>query len=204
MTLKTPKQVKTLETKEKIYMAADTILKKKGFAYLTVNNICNVAGVSNGTFFYHFKTKDDLLSYYIFDKFAEYRLKHDFDNSVKDLSFDRQIIAYYSAWGNYMNEIGIDFFSSFYNTKNYSLDVRRFNNRTPMTMWNFPGMCLEQAQKEGLIDDRLPVAHYAEVLATIVKGVAFDWCLSGGAFDMHDRIEEVMHPYLNSIRKHNP
>ena len=62
--LSTPKQVQTQETKQKIYKAASSILKKKGYAYLTVSNICAVAGVSNGTFFYHFKTKDELLVYY--------------------------------------------------------------------------------------------------------------------------------------------
>lgn len=201
MTLNTPKQIKTQETKEKIYKAADNILKKKGFAYLTVSNICKVAGVSNGTFFYHFKTKDDLLSYYIFDKFAEYRYRHHFDEAVQGLSFDRRIISYYCAWATYMEEIGIDFFTNFYNTSNHSLDVRRFNDRTPITMWNFPGSCLDEAEKDGLLKENVSISHAAEVLATIVKGIAFDWCLSGGAFDMEDRIEEIMHPYINSICK---
>jgi len=34
-----------------------------------------------------------------------------------------------------------------------------------------------------------------------MKGVAFDWCLSGAAFNMHDRIDETMMPYLKSIMK---
>lgn len=201
MKLDAPKQVKTLETKERIYKAADSILKKKGFAYLTITNICKVAGVSNGTFFYHFKTKDDLLSYYIFDKFAEYRVKNGFDSKVADLPFDICIIRYYSQWSAYMEEIGIEFFSSFYHTKNVCLDVRRFDKHVPTKMWNFPVTCLEEAKKDGLIVDGLSISHISEVLATIMKGVAFDWCLSEGAFKMGDRIEEVMAPYLNSIRK---
>lgn len=201
MKLDAPKQVKTLETKERIYKATDDILKKKGFAYLTVTNICKVAGVSNGTFFYHFKTKDDLLSYYIFDKFAEYRIKTGFSSKVADLPFDSRIIQYYSQWATYMNEIGIEFFTSFYHTKNRCLDVRRFDKRVPSAMWNYPITCLEEAKENGLIKDEIPVLHISEVLATIMKGVAFDWCLSEDAFDMGDRIEEVMRPYLNSIQK---
>ena len=201
MTLNKPKNLKTQETKDRIYLAADTILKKKGFSFLTITNICKVAEVSNGTFFYHFKTKDDLLSYYIFDKFAEYRVKHDFDKLVADFPFDRRIVAYYSAWAAYMEEVGLEFFTSFYNTKNYSLDVRRFNDRKPMVMWNFPRTCLEEAAEEGLLKEDIPLSHIAEVLATIIKGVAFDWCLSEGAFKMSDRIDEVMVPYLLSVQK---
>ena len=35
---------------------------------LSIKNICEEAGVSNGSFYHHFKTKDDLLSYYIEDQ----------------------------------------------------------------------------------------------------------------------------------------
>ena len=86
--LSTPKQVQTQETKQKIYKAASSILKKKGYAYLTVSNICAVAGVSNGTFFYHFKTKDELLVYYNYQKFAEFREKNNFGETVAGKAFD--------------------------------------------------------------------------------------------------------------------
>lgn len=38
---------------------------EKGYEQLSIKNICEEAGVSNGSFYHHFKTKDDLLSYYI-------------------------------------------------------------------------------------------------------------------------------------------
>ena len=41
--------------------AAVRIIKKKGAAALTVRSVCEEADVSNGTFYYHFKNKDDLL-----------------------------------------------------------------------------------------------------------------------------------------------
>ena len=63
--LSTPRSVQTQNTKEKIYKAAVDIIKKKGYEYLSISNICKVAHISNGTFFYHFKTKEDLLSYYL-------------------------------------------------------------------------------------------------------------------------------------------
>ena len=53
----------------------------------------------------------------------------------------------------------------------------------------------------GLLKEEHSLDHYAEVIVTIMKGVAFDWCLSGAAFDMHDRIDETMMPYLKSIMK---
>ena len=58
-------QLKSQETKAKIFCAAKHILEKKGYEQLSIKNICEEAGVSNGSFYHHFKTKDDLLSYYI-------------------------------------------------------------------------------------------------------------------------------------------
>ena len=56
-------QQKSRETKEKIFQAAKRILQKKGYEELSIKNICEEAGVSNGSFYHHFKTKDDLLCY---------------------------------------------------------------------------------------------------------------------------------------------
>ena len=56
-------QKKSQETKEKIFQAAKKILQKSGYEKLSIKNICEEAGVSNGSFYHHFKTKDDLLSY---------------------------------------------------------------------------------------------------------------------------------------------
>ena len=58
-------QKKSKETKARIFHAAKTILQKQGYDQLSIKNICDEAGVSNGSFYHHFKTKDDLLSYYI-------------------------------------------------------------------------------------------------------------------------------------------
>ena len=61
-------QLKSKETKERIFQAAKKILQKNGYENLSIKNICEEAGVSNGSFYHHFKTKDDLLSYYIEDQ----------------------------------------------------------------------------------------------------------------------------------------
>ncbi|MCQ0091372.1 TetR/AcrR family transcriptional regulator [Roseovarius sp. M141] len=40
--------------------AARDIIRQKGFAATSVDDLCQVAGVTKGAFFYHFKTKDAL------------------------------------------------------------------------------------------------------------------------------------------------
>lgn len=48
-------------SKEQILDAAEQVLIEKGPGSLSVDTVCATAKVSKGGFFYHFKTKDDLL-----------------------------------------------------------------------------------------------------------------------------------------------
>jgi TetR/AcrR family transcriptional repressor of nem operon len=46
--------------KEKLLNAALSVIRAKGYAATTVDDICRHAGVTKGSFFHHFKSKDDL------------------------------------------------------------------------------------------------------------------------------------------------
>ena len=47
-------------TREKILDAAEACMLSRGFAGTSVDNILEGAGISRGTFFYHFATKDEM------------------------------------------------------------------------------------------------------------------------------------------------
>ena len=48
------------ESKNKLLNAALNVIRGKGYAATTVDDICQAAGVTKGSFFHHFKSKDDL------------------------------------------------------------------------------------------------------------------------------------------------
>lgn len=48
------------ESKTKLLNAAQDVIRSKGYAATTVDDICKHAGVTKGSFFHHFKSKDDL------------------------------------------------------------------------------------------------------------------------------------------------
>ena len=47
-------------TRERLIQAAISLILRQGFSATSVEAICNEAGVTKGSFFHHFKTKDEL------------------------------------------------------------------------------------------------------------------------------------------------
>ena len=103
-------QLKSMETKARIFNAAKRILKKSGYEQLSIKNICEEAGVSNGSFYHHFKTKDDLLSYYIEEQPSINPDLLDLPSSKEEA---RETIVYvYLNYVRYCRELGVEFMAN--------------------------------------------------------------------------------------------
>ena len=66
---------KYFNTAAKMDMALISLLKKKSFAYITVSEICQTAGVNRSTFYLHYETVGDLLeeaARYLLNDFLSY------------------------------------------------------------------------------------------------------------------------------------
>lgn len=57
---------KAAATKEKVFSTAVGLIKEKGYAHVTVSEICRTAGIAKGTFYVHYASKEDIVreSYY--------------------------------------------------------------------------------------------------------------------------------------------
>lgn len=72
------KESKYFQTATKMDQAFLEILEKKDFAYITVKEICEKAGVNRSTFYLHYETLEDLLSEsveYMNQQFLDYMAK---------------------------------------------------------------------------------------------------------------------------------
>ena len=77
---------KYFNTATKMDLALISLLKKKSLEYITVSEICEMAGVNRSTFYLHYETIGDLLdetARYLIDDFLSY-----FSNDVKSISFN--------------------------------------------------------------------------------------------------------------------
>lgn len=188
-------QLKSKETKEKIFQAAKAILQKNGYENLSIKNICEEAGVSNGSFYHHFKTKDDLLSYYIENQ-------PNVDPELLDIPKDKDaateaIVGVYLNYVAYCKELGVDFVAGYYTPRNQALNptIRTERPYPIVTVQHY----LEKAVAAGALELNLSIPEVVTDIRMIVIGNAFEWALRNGDADFEANMRRSLTHYLNGV-----
>ena len=178
-------QQKSRETKEKIFQAAKRILQKKGYEELSIKNICEEAGVSNGSFYHHFRTKDDLLSYYIEDQPT---INPDLLELPENAAGVKEgIIQVYLNYVKYCRELGVEFMSGYYDTKNQALNaaIRTERPYPIVTVQTY----VEKAIAAGIVRLNVEIEEFTTDIRMIVIGNVFEWCLRNGEVDFEGNMK---------------
>ena len=188
-------QQKSRETKARIFNAAKQILQEQGYEALSIKNICEAAGVSNGSFYHHFKTKDDLLSYYIEEQPSINPDYLDLPGNAEEAK--TAIIRVYLNYVHYCRELGVAFMSNYYTPKNQSLNpLTRTERPYPIvTVHDY----LKRAMDAGVITLPLPLEDVTSDIRIIVIGNGFDWCLKNGEADFERNMERSLKVYLDGL-----
>ena len=201
-------QRKSKETKERIFQAAKRILQKSGYEELSIKNICEEAGVSNGSFYHHFKTKvsngsfyhhfktkDDLLSYYIEDQPSIDPDRLELPKNKEDAK--ETIIHVYLNYVKYCKELGVEFMAGYYTPHNQALNptIRTERPYPIVTVQHY----LERALEANAIQLNLKIEEITTDIRMIVIGNVFEWAMRNGDADFEGNIRRSLSHYLDSI-----
>lgn len=191
----TRQQQKSKETKEKIFQAAKRILQRNGYENLSIKNICEEAGVSNGSFYHHFKTKDDLLSYYIEDQPSIDPDLLEMPQNAMDAR--NTIVEVYLNYVKYCRELGVEFIAGYYTPRNQALNpiIRTQRPYPIVTVQNY----LQKAVDAGAITLNTPIEDVVTDIRMIVIGNVFEWALRNGDADFEGNMKRTLTNYLNGV-----
>lgn len=188
-------QLKSKGTKERIFKAAKAILQKGGYENLSIKNICEQAGVSNGSFYHHFKTKDDLLSYYI-------EKQPSINPDLLEIPKGKEeaietIVKVYLNYVAYCRELGVEFMSGYYNPHNQALNptIRTERPYPIVTVQKY----LEKSSEAGAIKLKLSIPEITTDIRMIVIGNVFEWSMRGGEAPFEENMRRTLTHYLDSI-----
>ena len=106
----TTRQRQAIETKHKIQETAAALLQAESYDRLTMSQIATAAGISVGTLYHHFKSKEELFfsGYRRFDDMVE-ALEHDFVfpsnvEAIRSMVYAQTVGAFYNGI-NYISSI---------------------------------------------------------------------------------------------------
>lgn len=188
-------QLKSKKTKEQIFQAAKSILQRSGYENLSIKNICEEAGVSNGSFYHHFKTKDDLLSYYIENQPTIDPELLDIPKSIAEAK--DAIVGVYLNYVKYCKELGVEFISGYYTPRNQALNptIRTERPYPIVTVQRY----LEKAVESKAISLNLTIPEIVTDIRMLVIGNAFEWAMTNGEADFESNIKRSISYYLDGV-----
>lgn len=185
----TKRKLKAKETKEKIYETALSMLENDGYDNIRIEDICEKAGVSIGSFYTYFNSKNDILGI-IFKKgddfFANYVKSH-----LIDPSSIENIINYFIYYSQYNVKTGVTSLKHLYTVDNpYFVTEGR-------DMQNVLDDHILKGQQQGEITSDYTCEYIREFLFITARGLVYNWCTHSGDYDL----DVVMKDYIQQLMK---
>ncbi len=181
----TKRTLQAIKTKHQIYDAFFDLIKEVGFEKLTIGKICKKAEVSVGTFYHHYKTKNDIMEE-VFQRGDEYFQESIADNQIKGDQASEQIMHFFELFARFHVHNGIDFTKAIYNTRN------KFFVSGDRLMATILHEIIAKGIEEGQLSDDQSPQEMTRMLFTVARGVVFDWCIKDGDFSL----DKVMKQYI--------
>lgn len=190
-----PKDSENIDCKQKIIDTTIALIKDQGADQVTVRNVCKAAGLSIGTFYHHFRDKDDLMMCFVADSiFKKKKLRTSTDDPAG------RIVELYSTLIDQYQSLGSDFMKSFYTTGNTALSA--YLGQTDGQFMS--GSIMARSEQEIVIavaENKLSGIsnphQAASDICTIIKGCVFEWCLSGCSIDLPETMDRIIRNYLS-------
>ena len=198
------RKIHALETKKKIYETADQLFKKYGIEKVSVDSIVEMAGVSKGTFYVHFESKDALIAALISDFVNEVDLDYkSFLESfhVKTAASDILISMIGKIADIITCAIGYDHMKTVYKvqiTKTINTDAIIGYNRE---LYKIFSDIISKGVQQGEFKTEIPVETIAKHYIMAIRGLTYEWCIRYPDFDLKEQALKHFEILVTGIKK---
>ncbi len=188
-----------METRQLIFDTAMELFTEKGYDSVTVDDICNKAGVAKGTFYNHFKSKDQIVieEFLKIDAYYEEILAK---IQKKKKSYIDKMIDFMILTLKYISDQGIDTIKVAYHSQ-VGPSLEGSTIASPQRpLYKLVEGLVKEAQEAGEARTDLSAARITNVLVHFTRGVVYDWCLQNGAFDLEKAGKDYLAVVIDGLR----
>ena len=183
-------------TKDALFNSLLKLSREKGFDKVTIRDICTDAEISIGSFYHHFKSKEELAKETYFQ--TDRLINEDFVRLCKANSPGDNLHNILKIYVEYVSsEIGM-LIKSYYRLL---LDVTSISAFEPERLYyGTLKEILENCAKSGYIKDFENYNEVADYCLRFIRGLMFDWCVNGGTYDLNEQFEKDYDFFINGLR----
>jgi len=190
-----------MTTKDKIFRIASKLFKEKGYNKVTVNDICAACEITKPTFYYHLKSKQDIILHY-YDHVIE-NLTSVLIQMLDTSSHWEQIILLFDSLIENFVELGSDINSQLLivnlQENQSTFDLRKDLEKVAVSI-------IQKAQEKNQIRNKNNAKQLYQAAAYMFTGYEFMWCVLKGDFNWKEnyyRSLEVLFDVDPTLRKYS-
>ncbi len=185
--------------KDRIVSTAWKLFYQKGYNDTTVDEIIEKSNTSKGSFYYYFKTKDELLGS-LSDVLDDYYEELDQTMDPDMNSLDKLLQLNYEVHKLIEDTINIDILASMYSTQIVSSGDRHLLDQS-RTYYKLIQRIIQEGQEKHEITTELSVAEITHYYSMCERAIISDWCLTQGSYSLSvysQKFMPIMLDYLKS------
>lgn len=184
------KYKKSQDTISCIMQSALRLLETKGFANVTVRDICADAGVSTGSFYTHFESKEQLLGVVFTNPVTSRKDLNPstFSSGPCKVRIENFVKQY--AWMNMSNEP--EHLKVILSTQNPIFMEKRH-------LVNYALEILASGIESGEVNSKFSAEGLADILLVCLRGCSHEWVRQNGNYDLADQMVQCSRLLFSSI-----
>lgn len=179
------------ETKKRLYESAEKLFQQYDYKDVNIEAITEAAGVTKGTFYVHFNSKDELYVA-LFSTYVE-RLDMDYeaflDNLPPDLSTANTILAFAADIVDLMvDKVGYDNLRTVYKLQLTSIVSTETIKGYGRKLYKMFSDLLDQGIQKGEFKTSLPLDILTKHFVMSIRGLTYEWCIRYPGFDLKEQV----------------
>lgn len=194
---------RSAETKEKILKSAEVLFKDQGFENTSVESIVKRAGLSKGSFYVHFNSKDEIIAYFINAVISKIDMDLDsiVNSSQDDISVTDTLLKILGKVSfNKVDELGYPLNKNaamiqINKTLNHDL-LMNYNKALYRTVFKLITLGMER----GEFNTTYSAEDIASDFVTTIRGFIFEWIANYPDLDLNHSLQKHFKIYLAGLR----
>lgn len=175
-----PRQIQSIETKQKIFDTALLLFDQQGYDNVTINEICQQLGLTKGAFYYHFNSKSAILIMKY--RFNEESLKKYYES----ISSDKPMQKLIKIIGRFINYPKINSLEEIKSAFKIQIDshYQDFVGGDSSVQKSILMEIIQEGQSTGDIRKDMSVELLADIIIRYKFGLYIEWCIKDGKMDI--------------------